>query len=280
MTFRDELLLAYLRRAPWSLAKAAAEARIRLPGTPGRVAFENADGIKFHLDLQERQQREIYLYGYYEANTVRWVRHLLKPRSTFVDGGANLGQYSLLAARLGRDVDVHAFEPLSSTRALLEEHVRLNAARVRVVELALLDCAGEMEILFSTDVTNIGRPSLFHRRPETDRAERIRTIALDEYAERAKLGRVDFLKLDIEGAELPALRGARGLLRAADQMVIVVECNDVTFRSAGYEPEDLFAFLREEGFACWLPRAWPIPMTRVDTRRYRGYDNLFFVKGR
>jgi hypothetical protein len=82
-------------------------------------------------------------------------------------------------------------------------------------------------------------------------------IALDDYAVRHDLARVDFVKLDIEGAELPALRGMIKLL-ATHRPILLLEVNRSNCEAAGYAPEAIAELLRAHGYRFWLVGGSPL----------------------
>jgi FkbM family methyltransferase len=188
----------------------------------------------------------------YEPEIVGLFHALLTPDDVVLDVGANIGLLSIVAARLCPRGHVYAFEPSSHHREFLRRNVDRNATgNVTVVPYAVLDVAGVVEL----------------SRPETYQAgsfiapgvregtvEPVGAIALDDWAEEHGLDRCDVVKLDIEGSERLALRGARRLL-ARFAPILLVECNAVTlrrFRHEGVEP--LFRDLLAYGGACYAVR--------------------------
>jgi len=125
------------------------------------------------------------------------------PADVVVDIGANIGAFSLYAARRTR-APIHAFEPCPETYALLLRNLASNrVANVQPEQAAVSDRTGTARFFF--DRLNAGN-SLFDRgvagAPEPIE---VRTITLPEVVEQRKLERIDFLKLDCEGAEGPIL---------------------------------------------------------------------------
>ena len=83
-----------------------------------------AAGFSLHVDLSSKNQRRMYFSGLYEPNVTRLFQTLLTTGDTVIDGGANIGYYSLLGSQcVGEGGAVHAFEPVPSTfRALGREY--------------------------------------------------------------------------------------------------------------------------------------------------------------
>lgn len=151
--------------------------------------------------------------GWYERPTQRALRALIRPGMTVLDVGANVGFFTLAAARwVGRTGQVIAFEPFHRNAHYLKRHVALNGLtqRVRVEEVALADRTGPYGQLF------VGQPASGSLVPK-DRGltgHQVRLVALDDWRRAGTLPHVDVIKMDIEGAEGMALLGMRGVLEA------------------------------------------------------------------
>jgi FkbM family methyltransferase len=157
---------------------------------------------------------------------------------TFVDGGANIGFYSLLAARqVGQAGRVLAFEMMPDTAAILRRHVEANAAVcVSVLERALSDRSGDM-VMATVEPGLHGQASIVADEKGGRNHVGVATITLDNAT--AGLDRIDLMKLDLEGAEYLALRGAtEALSRTA---CLVFESNN--------RDERIFALLDAAGFS-------------------------------
>ena len=185
----------------------------------------------------------IHYSGWYELPVVRAVVPFLGPDTVFVDVGANIGQYTLLASPFVRQVI--AFEPNPATYALLEGNVRRNRLRnVSLYQAAVSSSDGEA-FIFDSDPGNHGGASM----QGAEGGKRITTRALDSVLdERAcKEGRL-FLKVDVEGAELDVLRGAAPLIEMCKPTILVevLETNQNRFGRTG---ADILDALRDHGYS-------------------------------
>lgn len=129
--------------------------------------------------------------------------------SVVFDVGANVGFYTLLASVLvGEEGRVFAFEPVPRNLLYLGEHLRLNGlGNVTVLEAAVLDRAGTARFDDSLGAST-GRVS---SRGNLE----VLAVSLDELIAARRIPFPDFIKIDVEGAELQVLCGARSLLREA-----------------------------------------------------------------
>lgn len=146
----------------------------------------------------------------YEAE-MKWFLDQMKPGQTFLDVGANIGIYSLHAARrLGEKGKVHAFEPTSETYAILMGNIRRNhLVNVECHEVALAEHSGILYLLAGD------RPASNSTAGTTGNAHTgvsIRATTLDEFCASHAGTTIDFIKVDIEGGELSFFKGGREAL--------------------------------------------------------------------
>lgn len=145
------------------------------------------------------------LNGTYEREQTALFQQLLRPGATVLDVGANVGYYTLLASVLAGDAGrVHAFEPEPKNAGFLRDHVRINRRRnVTVQQAAVSDRAGTARFDF-------GGGSGTGHLADTGAIE-VRTLRLDDYCAEHGLA-PSAIKIDVEGAEVSVLEGARETL--------------------------------------------------------------------
>ena len=142
------------------------------------------------------------------------------PRPVVFDVGANVGDYSLLVRRHLPSAVIYAFEPARSVYAELARRVSSDGNRGGPFNLGFSDSAQTLDLYSYTvggqEVSLLS--SLDQRRPtqalevKTRASERVRVETIDRFCAAEGVGRIDFLKLDVEGHELSVLRGARRML--------------------------------------------------------------------
>jgi FkbM family methyltransferase len=158
---------------------------------------------------------------YYNTNcpVERVVRRLLRPGDVFIDGGANIGVYTLIAAQLvGEKGKVVCVEMIPETSERLERTVTLNGlTNVRVVVGALSEVSG-LKLPAVVPQGKFGQARLdLSANGCVSEGVTVETVTLDSLSK--EFDRVRLLKLDVEGAELSALMGARDLLTKIDAIV-------------------------------------------------------------
>jgi FkbM family methyltransferase len=147
-----------------------------------------------------------YWLGSYEMNKRLAFERLIPPGAVTYDIGANVGYFSLLAARLaGPEGQVYAFEPLPRNIDYLKKHVAINAIEnIEVVEAAVSAQSGEAHF-------DLGASSAMGHLAESGGIT-VRMVSLDEMLAAGELRPPDYMKVDVEGAEYEALKGAQELL--------------------------------------------------------------------
>jgi FkbM family methyltransferase len=171
---------------------------------------------------------------------------VIEPGDTFVDAGANVGFYSLLAATaLKGDGHVVSFEPDRRNYPILRSNAKINHldTLIQVEPKALSD--RECELAFWSAPNNSWGGSLVELPDTQSRKYIVSATTLDQYVASAKLDHVDIIKLDIEGAEPLALHGMPSALRTA--RLVAYEINKPRLNQLKVLPMDLIEKTSESG---------------------------------
>ena len=254
-----------------------------VPADPAPVVARAPHGFWMSLDLREHIQQRAYYLGYHEAPNMCVLAEQVRPATTVFDLGANFGQFSLLAAHLtGPGGQVFAYEPSPAAYAALERNVALNGYSQVVCRQAAVGAASGKATFFTSPPWDQGTGSL--QREAVERYHRevgmvtVVVERLDDLLEHITRP-VSAIKMDIQGAELPALQGAEGLLRQ-HHPALLVEVAEEASRAFGYGPADLGAFLHGLGYRFWAVPVRPgkrrVPL---DWRDLRSGDILCLYGG-
>ena len=176
----------------------------------------------------------------------RIYRDSIKPGMTVLEIGANIGFFTLLFSRLaGKTGRVIAFEPDPGNFRLLEKNVKVNdRGNVLCVRKAVSDKAGA-ERLFRSEEHH-GDHRTFDSADGREAVE-IEAVAIDGFLPPGST--VDFIKMDIQGAEYSALAGMESTLRNSGRLAMLCEFSPGLIRRAGASPEALLAKLAGHGFS-------------------------------
>jgi FkbM family methyltransferase len=218
---------------------------LTIPSEPQWIRYRDAE---LYVDPREHVGNSFLKYGVAEDGTQAAMQRHVPSGGTVLDIGAHRGIYSLLLRdRVGSDGRLVSFEPNPTNADILRATADRNGwDNVTVVEAALSDTDGE--ITLHTRPENTGSATILHDPPVdhsyTDEYA-VTTVALDDYLDVQGIDQVDFAKMDIQGAELQALRGASETLESGALSKLLVEVHP-QFLSPS-EVAELFALLDGTG---------------------------------
>jgi FkbM family methyltransferase len=242
----------YLRRFPvdagkWRLIPQTLHACQRVFDYPDLRVIRTKYGFKMKVDPSDWLGRHVYVTGDYEPATSNLIWRLLAQGDTFVDVGANIGFFTLLAAkRVGPAGRVVSFEPIPYVREHLAKNIEINRFRnCTVFSEALSDRSGECDF-FQGPRDHVGISSLGEI-GNTANVLRVETKRLDELLD---IQRVSLLKVDVEGAESLVLEGARATLER-HKPALIVEITPEYLKRLERSTEDIERLLSSLGYECY-----------------------------
>jgi FkbM family methyltransferase len=199
------------------------------------------------LTPSEHIQQQLFWYGYYEKELGDMIKMCLKPGDVFLDIGANIGYFTLLAANSEPTSKVISFEPVKGLFQKLEENISINSFKnITAFNIAVGEINEETE-LFISGPNNSGMSSF--RQPEnySGKKEIVKVVTIDSWFKTARLSKIDLIKLDVEGSELAALKGTQETLQNFKPLIIA-EVNPETLASFSLTPGDIYGYLNKLNF--------------------------------
>lgn len=186
-----------------------------------RYEIYRVEGGLIYLNLHESAAMVQRAMSAYEPAKHALIRRHLRPGMTFIDVGANKGDFTLLAARsAGNSGTVISIEPAPENHSILQRSIELNDyTNIRVLQVALSERDGTANL-------QIGSTSGSHTlSPEFNglRTVAVPTRTLDGVVAEQQLGSVDMIKIDVQGWELAVLRGAEQTLRANPGIILLLD---------------------------------------------------------
>ncbi|QVJ02790.1 FkbM family methyltransferase [Nocardiopsis eucommiae] len=238
-------------------------------------------GGRFPVTTSDIIQRYLYTFGTWEPHLSAWITRRLTTGDTFVDVGANIGYYTMLASHLvGPTGHVAAVEPVPCFHHHLQATLLLNGARnVRTIEKAVAIESGRVE-MFLADPGNLGGTSTIRPRVVRE-AFHADAAPLPDLLTPVEIRDARLIKIDVEGAEVAAaqsLAPVLGTLRPDAELII--EVTPRALAKQGADVDDVIAPLRAAGFHTYritndydpttypaairtpaLPQRWEQPVT-------------------
>jgi FkbM family methyltransferase len=263
----------YARSFPVSKGKERVVSLLWRPLSRGRHKFTvnlHRSNIRVTCDLKEFIQRHLYFWGGYEIEYCRVWKKLVKRSRVIFDVGANVGVYSLLAARTNPAASIHAFEPAPAVLQTLRQNILLNGiSNIRLNPLGVSSTSGTglLRDNRGSDGSNGGMNFLVNRDVEPEKNEdlRIPIVSLDDYCEEEEIQHIDLLKMDIEGGEFEALVGAEKLLKSQSIGCILIEFVEWAAKRSNHSTAELKHLLVEKGYRIYLLRRRRLQRVQPET---------------
>lgn len=202
-------------------------------------------GFTVHVDPSDFGVTfELESTGDYEPTTIQFCKDYLKEGMTFIDVGANIGLFSLVASRAVGRGNVYAFEHGEGNFKLLQQNTRENnCSNTRVYRRAVLDRSGTCTLHLG------GFNTADHRTyfvSEGRKQEEVVCISIDDFINVQSIQKVDLVKIDVEGVEELVLKGMTKLLDVCP--CLIVECWPEQLEAAGTPADRPFKFLHDKGY--------------------------------
>jgi len=243
-----------------------------------RESIRCPNGLRLLLDTDEEQQRQIFWGGAYESHVVAALTSALPAGGVALDVGANIGSIALSVAqtcrRAQKSVTIHAFEPLSRNYERLTSNVDLNglADSVRCHKLALGASSGALLLRYTEQTVGVSAVAVVCDSVEIApiqgwHTEGVAIKTLDEWTQEVGIGRLDAIKIDIEGAEPLFFRGGVATIQRF-RPVIFGEFNAWWAERHGLSIDhECFEPLWALGYQpyCWVPKThrWELAPSRL-----------------
>jgi FkbM family methyltransferase len=246
---------AYLRHAPTRRGKSRLARRLfpQMQGAQWSTVAKSSWGGTFDLDLEDGLQRYIYCFGVWEPGITRTVAALLRPDDVFIDVGANVGYFSVLAAtRVGNGGRVVAIEPAPSIRSKLLRNIALSVCdNVEIVEAG----AGARESIATLNIghaTHLAQTSMLPISGSSASVD-VRVAPLPDLIPPGLLARTRVIKIDVEGVEHEVLDGLHTRIDELPRdAAILLEVSPSRLASVGRSASEVFSLLKSWGFDAFI----------------------------
>jgi len=218
------------------------------------VQVEIRPGAVFELDARDLVAREILSWDVWERANTDLILGSLHEGSVMIDIGAHIGYYSILSSQVvGPSGRIVAVEPNPETVPRLRKNLALSrASNVVVQDVACTDKETTLTF-YQASIRNTGASSISESNAgiadhaETARSVKVRGRTLDSIVQELALRRVDFVKIDTEGAEVQVLRGMKNTL-AKYHPHMLIEVRQPLLHNMGTSVEELRAVLHDSGY--------------------------------
>jgi FkbM family methyltransferase len=208
-----------------------------------------ANGYKLYWHKNIYADAIVYSTGKYDEDTCHLLQNLTCPGMIALDIGAHLGYFTLLLADIvGNKGKVYSFEPQPLNCDAIRKSAKANGFNnITVIPKAVSNKSEMLDLYFINEGDGIAS---IYKGAESRGQQHltVESIALDTFFEKEGWLPIDIIKMDIEGAEIAALEGARELFRRNPQVKLIIEFYPELQKNAGGSPEDFFGILTGLGF--------------------------------
>ena len=213
-----------------------------------------------------------------EQNLMR--KRLAHAHNVF-DVGANVGVWTVLMSKFNPSARVHSFEPNRATFNLLEVNVKENrCANVTLINAAASDREGTTLFQVPPNASIFGRIVPTEQSIDDDArflnapVSQVLGLRLADYCSRAGIAMIDFMKMDIEGHELAALRGLEPLLSERRVKAMYVETIETNHTRAGSSLSAFVSFVNDCGYELWTINEQGEPDNPLHLNAIKAHNHL------
>ncbi len=240
--FKILFIFPFFRKRYFGFYKKLFKPRKLFQGQSTVCRFDSS--LKINVDMDEWIQQHIYFFGSWDERGTNFLKLNLNPGDVFFDVGANIGCFSLIASKIvGTEGKVHSFEPVTRVYEKLLANIQLNGLKnITAKRKAVFESSGTLELFVSSN-ENVGMSSIFHHDTESGQVEIAESISLDEYVQKEGITEIKMIKIDIEGAEIFALRGMKQILKEL-KPVLIIEISKDVFQNTKMEGNEVLEFMQ------------------------------------
>ncbi|MFY3740363.1 MAG: FkbM family methyltransferase [Candidatus Nitrosomirales archaeon] len=228
--------------------------------------------------LHRKNMPDVILHGVHDPTETALVKREINRGDIVLDLGAHIGYYTLIFAEcVGETGKVFAFEPDPTNFAILKKNIEINGFKnVILSQKAVSNRTGITKLHLSEQDHMAHRIHEWH---SSNNSIEVETIALDDYFKDYN-GEIDFIKMDIEGAEIKAIQGMHSLLQRNKQLKIILEFNPPVMKESGLQPEKLPTMLEDYGFELYNISERTKKIEHIDTAQLSEMSSKMLKKFR
>jgi len=188
---------------------------------------------------------------YYEKNDSQMLYNLMEDDFTMFDIGANIGWYSIGITKHKKNVSVYSFEPIPTLFENLKSNLKLNKSNnIKIFNHGFYNENKELTFYYYPDASGYSSNVQF---PGKNGFEKVKckVMTIDEFVNKNKISKINFIKCDVEGAELFVFQGG---VKAIERFkpIILSEISRINQSKFSSHPNNVIKFFREKGYLCFV----------------------------
>lgn len=255
---RSNKTIAIVRYLKWQIGS-----RI----VPGDIIFEWINDSKIVARTGETGVTGNIYCGLHEFPDMAYLLHVLRKEDLFVDIGANVGSYTILAcAAIG--ARGYCFEPVPSTFSKLRANIKLNNLEETVVSFRLALGSDNSEVYFSTDQNCMNH--VMAKDEKNEKQTTVKVTTLDTMLKEPPF----LIKIDVEGYETPTLIGAESTLKNEELCSVIMELNGSGSRY-GYDENQILEMMLDNNFKTYSYNPFERKLVSLKGKNSKEGNTLF-----
>ena len=249
-------------------------------GSEGSVDVEIQPDIFMHLNFDSQLCQFLYT-GNFEISERSFFNAYLRSGDTVLDAGANIGLFTLIAAKLvGLQGSVHSFEPVNQVYKRLQKNIALNhLTNVTAHQIALSDETAQSQITIALDGYDAWNSLAQPTAGNSFNTEAIQAVRIDDFiAQQHSLDAIALMKIDVEGWESHLLEGGKKLFSGADAPTLLIEFTEINCQAAQSSCRILYRQLEAYGYSLFVYDSQSVQLVAEPIQETYEYVNLIATK--
>lgn len=234
-------------------------------------------GYKFKFWINSHQSYWLYKNYIMDYDEFIFIEKLSKKGDVILDIGANVGVYSIWFDKcINGEGKIFAFEPDLNNFQKIQYNLKLNnnPPSIKLYDSAVSNSNGYIEFFSGLDEQS----SISFATDQNLQSIKVKTVTLDDFCEQNSISEINYLKIDVEGAEYLVLEGANAMLSSQSIRIIQLELND-HISNFNIKIEDVVNMMEKKGYKLYrlLDKLYPIVLENYDVLLEESGNNYFFV---
>ena len=193
---------------------------------------------------------EILNFRNYEKSDSDMIFRLVKDDYTVFDIGGNMGWYSIGLYKAKKNIDIHTFEPIPSTYESLVGNAKINGSKIKINNFGLSDKKQDLTFYFHKEGSGNASAAIMNDDRENIEVK-CHVDTLDNYFKENKLTKIDFIKCDVEGAELLTFKGGVETI-SKHKPIVFAEMLRKWSAKFNYHPNEIIELFKNMGYGCYF----------------------------
>lgn len=193
---------------------------------------------------------EILNFRNYEKDDSDMIFRLVNDSDTVFDIGGNMGWYSIGLYKVKNNVDIHTFEPIPSTYESLVGNAKINGSKIKINNFGLSDKKQDLTFYFHKEGSVNASAAIMNDEKENIEVK-CHVDTLDNYFSECKLDKLDFIKCDVEGAELLTFKGGVKTI-SKYKPIVFTEMLRKWSAKFNYHPNEIIELFKDIGYRCFF----------------------------